>query len=279
MTASRPFIIFLLGAGILFPLCSLKDLSALKSVSGLGVAGQLLSMLILTIRLLDGSYFPGGKYYMSPSAAIAAASVPDAMTSVIASVSTGASSVATDPMKWFVFSSLLSYCFVTHYNAPRYYTELKNSNSKRVAYLATISYGCASLVYIGTMILGIKLFGVDAKSFLLNNLMSSDPLALVARAAFGTSVLASTPLIFLSARTWLMTVMSKRSQAFSGIKPVAALLLTLICSLAVAFNDVAVVGSLSGAIFGSAMMFIFPPVIYIRALQKRSLENGTRLPW
>ena len=38
--------------------------------------------------------------------------------------------------------------------------------------------------------------------------------------------------------------------------------------------DIGKVGSLSGAVFGSAMMFIFPPIMYIRALQRFPERNS-----
>jgi hypothetical protein len=38
--------------------------------------------------------------------------------------------------------------------------------------------------------------------------------------------------------------------------------------------DIGKVGSLSGAVFGSAMMFVFPPIMYIRALQRFPERNS-----
>ena len=39
-------------------------------------------------------------------------------------------------------------------------------------------------------------------------------------------------------------------------------------------SDIGKVGSLSGAFFGSAMMFVFPPIMYIRALQLDSVDSS-----
>eukprot|EP01041_Mallomonas_annulata_P004741 gene4741-9415_t len=261
LVANRNLVISLLGSVILFPICSLKDLSALRSVSVFGLFGQLLAMAIFALRIFDGSYFPGGQFFIPPTK-LAAAFI----------------AAPIDPMKYFVFASLLSYCFVTHYNAPRFYNELKHKNSERFLTLSSISFSIAGLIYITTMLLGLTLFGIHSKPFILNNFVSSDPLALIARSAFGASVLASFPLIFLSMRNWLMSVTSKKFHFISGRRPITAFLLTLICGLAVRFKDVSVVGSLSGAIFGSTMMFIFPPIMYIRALQKKAKANNTSPP-
>ena len=45
-----------------------------------------------------------------------------------------ASSISSPVPQWLVLASLLSYCFVTHYNAPRYFNELgeKDRNPPQV---------------------------------------------------------------------------------------------------------------------------------------------------
>ena len=101
---NRNLVIGILSTCVLYPLCILKDLSALKSVSVLGVAGHLVAMGALALRIYDKSYFPGGKFFSAVAAASSTA------TTAAASVGTAALS------KWFVLASLLSYCFVTHYN-------------------------------------------------------------------------------------------------------------------------------------------------------------------
>ena len=44
---------------------TLQDLSALKSVSVVGIAGHLLAMAAFGKRIADKSYFPGGVYYVA----------------------------------------------------------------------------------------------------------------------------------------------------------------------------------------------------------------------
>lgn len=103
--ANRNLVITLLSAVVLFPLCIQSNLSGLKSVSTLGLAGHLLAMGALVVRLLDKSYLPGGQFYKSLLAIPAVVNSP-------ASNAAAAVSVA----KWSTLASLLSYCYVTHYN-------------------------------------------------------------------------------------------------------------------------------------------------------------------
>lgn len=265
--SNRALIISLLGSSILFPLCRLQDLSALKSVSLFGLVGQFVSLIVLGIRLFDGSYKLGGVFY--PHTIAATLSETMTKTTVIPSV---------DPMKWFIFSSLLSYCYVTHYNAPKFYVELENPSSKRFFQLAFMSFVTAGIVYMSSMLLGLSLFGSHSQPFLLNNLVTSDPLALLARSCFGASVLASYPLIFLSMRDNIQRRVSDLFKVEVGVSKVTAALLAGICGLAVFLKDISVVGSLSGAVFGSSMMFVFPAIMYIGALTKKAKETNTAVP-
>lgn len=54
----------------IFPLCSLKNLDALKYTSILGLLGTLYTSLFMLLRYLDGSYAPGGTYYAAISPAL-----------------------------------------------------------------------------------------------------------------------------------------------------------------------------------------------------------------
>lgn len=131
------------------------------------------------------------------------------------------------------------------------------------------SYLTASAIYMMSILLPRGLFGASCKSFALNSFSSADPIASVARVAFGTSVLASYPLIFLSMRNWFVALASKRLPALAGTKRISTLLLLAICSLTTQVRDIGVVGSIAGGIFGCSMMFVFPPIMYIRALLAR----------
>lgn len=252
---NRNLVIALLSIFILFPLCSLEDLSALKSVSVFGLLGQVVAMATLAVRLMDKSYFPGGVYHSSL----------DEVTALTVS--------GIDHSKWFMLASLLSYCFVSHYNAPRYYSELRDRSPKRFLRMAMTSYSLVTAVYIVTMTLGVLLFGNKTKSFILNNFAANDPLATIARIAFGSSVLASFPLIFLSMRNWFVALAGRKFSKISGRRPISVVLLAFISTLAVFFKDIGVVGSLAGGILGSSVMFIFPPIMYIRALQKQARDE------
>lgn len=266
----RPAIVALLSGVVLYPLCTVKDLAALRSVSAMGLVGQLSAMAALAIRLIDGSYRPGGRYYA------------DLQTSLANTAATAGATVSGGSIsKWFVLAALLSYCFVTHYNAPRYYGELANKEKDRFHFLKMTgtSYLGAATIYSATILLSLGLFGPHSASFALNNFSPRDPIAILAFFAFGTSVLASFPLIFLNVRNFFMKQLQQMQwHSVASVEKTTALLLTFIGVIASLCNDIGKVGAVSGALFGSCMMFIFPPIMYMGALRKRAKQEEQSMP-
>lgn len=123
---TRPLVVAILAAFILYPVCIVEDLTALKSVSTVGLLGQFTAMAAMGIRILDGSYRAGGQFYATMQTAAPAAKVignaavcskPVAAAAVTAAAG---GAVMASLSKWFVLASLLSYCYVTHYNVRIY---------------------------------------------------------------------------------------------------------------------------------------------------------------
>ena len=246
---NRNLVIGILGALVLYPLCTLQDLSAFKAVSAVGIMGHLTAMFTFVVRLVDKSYAVGGAYGVTAAAAALAAKKA---TKVVTTPSTAATAASA----WFVLASILSYCFQAHYNAPRYFAELKGKEKdpNKFFKMVSISYFISTIIYIGTIALAMALFGSKSHSFALNSFAASDPLALVARLAFGTSVLASYPLVFLAMRDWFVRQAQRllaENKAISNRYSIAALLLGGICLMTSKVSDIGVVASLSGGILGT----------------------------
>ena len=118
---NRVAVIGLLCSLILYPICTVKDLSGLKSISLIGLLGQAIATLSLGLRLFDKSYGVGGKYLATANIGqVAKDYISKEGSRALLATGTPASPAAAvgtvDISKWFVLASLLSYCFVTHYN-------------------------------------------------------------------------------------------------------------------------------------------------------------------
>jgi hypothetical protein len=146
--------------------------------------------------------------------------------------------------------------------------------------MTSVSYLGIALFYLVTIKLVTLLFSPhNSQSFALNAFSSSDPLGLLAFLSFGTSILASFPLIFFTMRNWFLQQAKDRLQwndSISNFRRMTALLLFLIGGLCVVCKDIGKVGSVSGALLGSSMMFIFPSLMYIYTLwnENKMISEG-----
>ena len=62
------------------------------------------------------------------------------------------------------------------------------------------------------------------------------------------------------------------------IKRVTCLLLLVISTLTTQFKDIGFVGSLSGAMFGVTMAFVFPTIIYLKTLSMEAKKKQLPIP-
>jgi Transmembrane amino acid transporter protein len=81
--------------------------------------------------------------------------------------------------------------FVMHYNAARFYTELKDKSLARFGIAVSSSFGIASIMYISIASLGFLTFGANSAGYILNNYSPYDPLATGSRLCVGLAVLVS----------------------------------------------------------------------------------------
>lgn len=63
LLAKRTNVIAWMTSLVLLPLCMLKSFAPLAPFSILGILGTMFTAGVLALRLLDGSYAPGGKFY------------------------------------------------------------------------------------------------------------------------------------------------------------------------------------------------------------------------
>ena len=232
----------------------MKTLNALAPFSLLGLGGTLYTAAFMTARFLDKSYLPGGKFFAAESAL-----QPIFNT--------------RGPYKFnhllFILISMLSTSFIAHYNAPRFLIELKNNTLKRFDTVVNLAFVSSILTYLYIMVVGFLTFGGHSLGFILNNYSGSDKLATAARLAIGGAILSGYPFVFFSLRDGLLDLAKVSYEKRSNLLlPMTVSLLGLITALALVLKDVSFVVSLSGALFGSALMFIAPALMNIANIKR-----------
>lgn len=254
--SERSNTIIALATAVLLPLCSLKSLSALAPFSLLGLGGTLYTAIFMLVRYLDGSYRVGGKFF----------------SDIVLKPSfnkRGGYSVAS--LNAFVLVSMMSTSFVAHYNAPAFMNELKDATVSRFNQVVKGGFLSAIALFIFIMSVGFMTFGGNSLGFVLNNYSNNDMLATVARFAIGLALVTGFPFSFSALRDGVLDLAklkgTARDKAFA---PVTLGGLGLLTALALVLKDVGFVVSISGAMFGCAVMFIIPAILNIANIRQKA---------
>ncbi len=173
----------LLTTFVLAPLCLMRDLSSLAFGSVVGTAGTLYTAAFMTLRAFDKTYQTGGAYHTAIAEPLRPQFTPGSGPS----------------LSMFVLLSMLSTTFLAHYNARKFYSELRpcsavapsgggggggGSKLRRFNVAVSLAFGLAGVLCAWIMSAGFFTFGASANGLILNNYATSDPLAFIARCSY-----------------------------------------------------------------------------------------------
>eukprot|EP00804_Cyclotella_cryptica_P021242 CCRYP_001528-RC/>CCRYP_001528-RC protein AED:0.18 eAED:0.18 QI:55/0.4/0.33/1/0.6/0.5/6/238/491 len=230
----------------LLPLCLLKNLSSLAPFSLVGVAGMFYTAVAMAIRYFQGVYKLGSPAFGELGA-----------------------SAALSP-NVFILICMLSTAYMAHFNAPKFYNELKNNTIKRYNTVVGTSFGISVLLFALVGSLGFLTFGSASSGLILNNYSTKDILMSLSRVAVAVSIVFSFPLAFVGARDgWLdlLKVPSeKRSNALLNKATFA--ILSVITLIATQLKELAFIMSFAGATLGNALIYIYPALMFKSAVKK-----------
>ena len=238
----------------LLPMSLIKNLSALAFTSLLGFGAIMYTVLFVVIRAFDGSYKPGAAFLEG-----------------LAEV-TFQKSAWTVGFPSLVLASNLGLAYIAHYNGPAFYRELDKADGKRFTTMVRTAFSILTVLYVIIMVSGYNTFGKSCMGNILLNYHPSDSLAWLGRVATGFSILFGFPLVAAGAREGIAGTAA--GLGYAGLAkhhvPLVVALLTLVTVVAVTVQDVSLVVGLTGAAMGSLIVYIIPPIIYMRAVDMQS---------
>uniref|UniRef100_A0A6S9BYX4 Amino acid transporter transmembrane domain-containing protein n=2 Tax=Ditylum brightwellii TaxID=49249 RepID=A0A6S9BYX4_9STRA len=242
----------------LLPLCLLKNLSSLAPFSLLGIIGMLYTAVAMAMRYL-------GKAYHVPTGGKFLADVPANLQPSFGT--TGATGVLQPSS--FILISMLSTAYMAHFNAPKFYTELKNNTLERYNKVVSSSFAISIGIFALVAGLGFLTFGSACSGLILNNYSTKDAVMSFSRVAVAVSIVFSYPLAFVGARDGILDVFnvsqSKRSNAL--LNKVTVAILSAITALALKVKDLSFVLSFAGATLGNALIYVYPALMFRKAVK------------
>jgi sodium-coupled neutral amino acid transporter 2 len=191
LLSNRTFTLCMISCFVYAPLCSLRNLAALKYSSTVSVVGTCYAafMLIYAAMLSNETLVEQGA--MTPADLLAG----NPRDSVV---------WLGFPIDVFVAIPVFNVAFTAHYNAPRYYRELKGRSVPKFKKVVFTAMGFCGSAYALCGFCGYLVFGDATVGDVLKNFQDSYPLALVGRLILAFVVIMTFPLANHSLRDRLV---------------------------------------------------------------------------
>ena len=263
--ARRAPVLIGLSTLVLYPLCARADLSRLASISLIGSCAMLYAIAFMALRCVDGSYAPGGRFFVSLPAHLRPAF--------------DASRTAwTITPQTLVLACGLSTAFMAHYNAPAYYAGLERHSVPRFNVVVGRSFGAASGIFVAAMTIGYVTFGTASQGLILNNYSTDDTLATSVRIALAASIACTYPLAFTGLRDGVLSLAETEHATSLERRRLNVALLGAITVLALLVDDVGFVNALGGSIFGAVLIYVYPAALFLLAERQPAGRGRRRAP-
>lgn len=243
----------------LLPLCLLRDLTSLAPFSLLGLAGMTFTTGVMLIRYLDGSYAVDTGRFLS-------------QVSMDLQPSFGDSGPL---LSGIVLACTLATAFVAHYNAPRFHAELRDNTVERFNTVVAFAFLISALVFGIVAVTGYLTFGSASAGLVLNNYSSFDPLVTASRAAVASSIVFTYPLAFVGFRDGVLDVLQIQERTEQVVTVVSIGLLLTVTIVAANVTDLALVLSIGGGTFSTAVASVFPALMFRATVKKDSSSDDS----
>jgi amino acid permease len=247
----RAQVLLVITIAVILPMCLLERIGSLVVCSAIGQIGTLVTIFTMIVRYFDGTYHEGGKFYN------------DLPTELRPKFGTDKGALAFFSPQSLLLVSILSTGYVAHYNAPKYFYELKDHTTGRFNVVVNWSFVLAAITYMTVSSLGFLTFGEASQGFILDNYAVSDPLATMARCGVALSIIFAYPLLQHGGRDGILTcLLGRHDHTIWEIHTVTIIFLAVVTTLAIYVSDLTFVLSFSGATMSSLIIYIFPPLMF-----------------
>jgi amino acid permease len=164
---------------------------------------------------------------------------------------------------------MLSTAYIAHFNAPRFFRELKDSSIPRFGKVTGISFGISTFIYAAVSAMAFLTFGANCDGLILNNYSTKDLLISASRFAVAISLIFSYPLLFVGTRDGTLDLLKvpEEKRSASLLNQTTFGLLGIVTALAWKLTDLSFVSSISGAVFGTALIFVYPSLMFRAAIK------------
>jgi len=240
-------------AASLLPLCMLKSLAALAPSSVIGVFGVIFTGGFLGLRLKQGAYAAGGTYALA---------VAPTLRPVFGAV--GAKPLFPSSL---VLISMVATAYMAHFSAPQFYNNMAGKSIAKFNVMTAISFSIIAAVTVAMTSWGFLTFGGATSGLILNNYATADVGATLSRLLMGFAIFGAYPICFSAARDALFELQPAWANARAAFTRRMHVLVT---AAGLCISDVGFVVSFVGGVLGSAIIYIFPALLFLATSKARA---------
>jgi len=251
LLATRHASILGITALALYPLVQLKSLAALAPVSMIGVSGMVLTSIFMLLTAITGAYGPESAYVGSLTSSLRPSFGIIGNTALSPSI--------------LILVSMAATSYLAHFTAHEFYDGLKNSSHKKFGLLTGIGFAITALMNTLVMSAGFLTFGGNSQGMILNNYSPKDIGATICRFIVTISLVGSYPIFMRGIKSAYFELFQKGKEVTDGMNKKATNgFLAGITALALVLEDAGFMVSLTGAVMGSAIIYVFPSIIFLK---------------
>eukprot|EP00873_Tetraselmis_striata_P003597 jgi/Tetstr1/423861/TSEL_014485.t1 len=260
LLGSRVPAVPVLGLALLLPMSCVRDLRHFQHSSAFALCCDFIAAGVIVGHFLTGGGTGGG---------------PRVAESVNWA-SPGMSALTTMPIVVVAANA--------HYNAPRYYAELRDRSTARLGVIVGSALSLCVVVYLAVALAGYLEYGAVTQGDMFNTYPASDGAATAGRAALSVHLAMTFPLIFNALRLSVHTLFFRGSASDMSARRAATYAAVLVPPLVVvgaALPEIATVFAFNGSLFGALIVYIYPAAMYARLSRQAGVAGalwGTAIP-
>ena len=178
----------------------------------------------------------------------------------------------------FTFRCCVAYA--CHYNAVKYFMELKSRTLPTLKGVMAAGLGGTGLVFLCMMLLGYATFGGASQALLLNHYHGSqDIMASVARAFTGLAIISGYALMFAGLKAALFSLIGldkpnvEKKEAKQNTISTVILAAIAVAACFVTEAELATVINLVGSVIGAVVIYMFPAFVNNSLLQMKDKKG------
>lgn len=175
-----------------------------------------------------------------------------------------------------VLASMCNTAFMAHYSAPDFLHVLGKDSSNvlsKFKRLTIFGFSGVFLINVAILAFGFLTFGGNCNGIVLNNYSTLDVGATICRLLMAVSVIGGFPFLIHAARQTFFDLNKSEKVTKQDKTKVTRGLVSLVTGLALLLEDAGVVVGFNGAVMGSAIIYIFPALLFLKSTRTK-LDSG-----